>query len=606
MRKVRHDMASAEVTHRYREFTAPSGDSEPYLLDVPLDGARPEVQIKAEIRRPNLVRDGLLVLGEVLSSDLRRQANDRADYLAYLLRQGKRANQAVWDAQKAFLAAKYGEATQQEAPLDPLFSVDANGISLEAFSRDESTYARLHLKADQAYQAESFAAGTSHLRFTPPLLEALRGIRSYRPTTLHGHSSASGDAKTVRVPYRWLRAFGQVQAASTLPAQRVRLAPVDLYNVLLSLRLRKAKTAPRALRYELVPGELPRLVLEPWEQVLNASGSPYQGHAPQVVRTWGRQRLSLLGRLLPHAKAVDVYLLGAGLPAFYVLDLESASLTLALSGWTDSGWAGIATFDLLAPGGGEDEVLTKRVVKQVAEQPLTLNALAETLRQPRQTIRQALLGELLKGTLVHDIASGLFHHRPLLAQPLELDRLRYRDAREEQAHRLLATEDQVQLTRIHDLGLEGTAIDGEVQDRQAHRHYQTSFTLDREGRTVKASCTCADFRRAGLKQGPCPHMIALRLRYAREQAALEQARETAEGRRLIRAETRTLTRRQGEAVLSYRISLDERQVLLRWGNDPQALRQQRLLFNRADEARDAYFARLDGLAKQGFIDASGA
>ena len=87
---------------------------------------------------------------------------------------------------------------------------------------------------------------------------------------------AAGDAKTVRVPYRWLRAFGQVQAASTLPAERVRLAPVDLYNVLLSLRLRKAKTAPRALRYELVPGQPPRLVLEPWEQVLPASGAPYQ------------------------------------------------------------------------------------------------------------------------------------------------------------------------------------------------------------------------------------------------------------------------------------------------------------------------------------------
>lgn len=605
MRKVRYDMVSAEVIHRYREFTAPSGEIDAYLLDLPLDGARPEVEIEAEIRRPDLVRDGLLVLGEVLASDLRRQAGDRTDYLAYLLRQGKRATQAVWEAQKAFLAAKYGEATQQEAPLDPLFSVDENGVGIEVFSRDESTYARLHLKAGHAYQAEHFTAGTSHLSFTPALREALAGIRSYRPTTLHGRPSASGDAKTVRVPYRWLRAFGQVQAASTLPAERVRLAPVDLYNVLLSLRLRKAKTAPRALRYELVPGQAPRLVLEPWEQIVTASGSPYQGQVPQVVRTWGRQRLSLLGRLLPHAKAVDVYLLGAGLPAFYVLDLESASLTLALSGWTDSGWAGIATFDLLVPG-GSDEVLAKRVVKQLAEQPLNLDALTETLRQPRQTIRQALLGELLKGTLIHDIASGLFHHRPLMAQPLDLDQLRYRDAREEQAHRLLATVDQVQLTRIHDLGLEGTAIDGEVQDRQAHRHYQTSFALDREGRTVKASCTCAEFRRAGLKQGPCPHMIALRLRYAREQAALEQARETAEGRRLIRAETRTLTRRQGETVLSYRISLDERQVLLRWGNDPRTLRQQRLLFNRAEEARDAYFARLDGLTKQGFIDASAA
>lgn len=599
-------MASAEVIYRYREFTPPSGETDDDLLDLPLDGARPEVHLKAAVLRTDVVRDGLLALGDILSSDLRRQASDRADYLAYLLRKGKRATQAVWEAQKTFLAAKYGEATQQEAPLDPLFSVDEHGIDIEVFSRDESTYARLHLKAGSAYQAASFTAGTSHLSFTPSLLQALTGIRTHRSVTLHGHSSTTGTAKTVRVPYRWLRAFGQVQAASTLPAERVPLAPVDLYNVLLSLRLRKAKTAPRALRYELVPGQTPRLVLEPWEQVLNASGSPYQGQVPQVVRTWGRQRLNLLGRLLPHAKAVDVYLLGAGLPAFYVLDMESASLTLALSGWTDSGWAGIATFDLLASGGSEDEVLAKRVLNQLAETPLTLDSLSETLRQPRQTIRQVLLQELLKGTLVHDIASGLFQHRPLLAQPLELDRLRYRDAREEQAHRLLAIEDQVQLTRIHDLGLDGTAIDGEVQDRQAHRHYQTSFTLDREGRTIKASCTCHEFRRSGLKQGPCPHMIALRLRYAREQAALEQARETAEGRRLIRAETRTLSRRQGETVLSYRISLDERQVLLRWGHDPQALRQQRLLFNRAEEARDAYFARLDRLAKQGFIDASTA
>ncbi|MBL8250470.1 MAG: hypothetical protein JNK31_02250, partial [Candidatus Competibacter sp.] len=228
LRKVRQPMASAEVIHRYREFTAPASDSEPYLLDVPLDGTRPEVEIEATIRRPDLVRDGLLVLGEVLASDLRRQASDRADYLAYLLRQGKRANQAVWDAQKAFLAAKYGEATQQEAPLDPLFTVGADGIAIEAFSRDESTYARLHLKSGHAYQAENFAAGTSHLRFTPALTEALAGIRSYRPTTLHGRPSASGDAKAVRVPYRWLRAFGQVQAASTLPAERLRLAPVDL------------------------------------------------------------------------------------------------------------------------------------------------------------------------------------------------------------------------------------------------------------------------------------------------------------------------------------------------------------------------------------------
>ncbi|MBK8184372.1 MAG: hypothetical protein IPK63_16440 [Candidatus Competibacteraceae bacterium] len=216
---------------------------------------------------------------------------------------------------KAFLAAKYGEATQQEAPLDPLFTVGADGISIEVFSRDESTYARLHLKAGAAYQAEAFTAGTSHLRFTPPLLEALAGIRSYRPLALHGQPSPAGDAKTVRVPYRWLRAFGQVQAASTLPAERVSLAPVDLYNVLLSLRLRKAKTAPRALRYELVPGQPPAWC---WSRG-NRCCPPAASRIRAAFRRWcarGRQRLSLLGRLLPHTQAVDVHLLGAGLPAF--------------------------------------------------------------------------------------------------------------------------------------------------------------------------------------------------------------------------------------------------------------------------------------------------
>ena len=89
------------------------------------------------------------------------------------------------------------------------------------------------------------------------------------------------------------------------------------------------------------------------------------------------------------------------------LVMRPALRPLALSGWTDSGWAGIATFDLFAPG-GTDEVLGKRLVKQLAEQPQTLDALSETLRQPRQTVRQALLGELLKGAVVHDIGTGVF------------------------------------------------------------------------------------------------------------------------------------------------------------------------------------------------------
>ena len=106
------------------------------------------------------------------------------------------------------------------------------------------------------------------------------------------------------------------------------------------------------------------------------------------------------------------------------------------------------------------------------------------------------------------------------------------------------------------------------------------------------------FRRAGIKEGPCEHMIAVRVLYAREQARLEAARGTEEGRALIRAETRTLLRRTARGAETYRLSLDGREVIARYGStDP--LRMQRLLFATSDDARAAYFARLEELGDEG-------
>src|SRR6185295_18533620 len=94
--------------------------------------------------------------------------------------------------------------------------------------------------------------------------------------------------------------------------------------------------------------EPPRLVLEPWDLVVRSTGAPYRGTQPRVIRTWGRNRLGVLARVLPHARGLTVAVAGPGLPSLYIVDLGDATLALALSGWTDAGWAGIATFDLLA------------------------------------------------------------------------------------------------------------------------------------------------------------------------------------------------------------------------------------------------------------------
>jgi hypothetical protein len=323
-------------------------------IAIATDGLRTEAQLAARLHRPGVTRDAFLAVGDVLGSDLRRKANDRADYLQYLIARGKGVSKQVWDAQKEYLALQYNAAAKQDEPLDPVLSVGADALRFEVLSRDESTYAQLVLRrplalvdADNAGDAGR-AYGTTFVHLDAQAFAAIARIRSYRATTLAFAPSPDAVGTTHPVPVRWLRAFGQMQAASLLAADRFTLSPVDLYNVLLALRMRKAKTPPRGLRYELVPGERPRLVLEPWDLVVHGNGGVYTGSAPRVIRTWGRNRLNVLARVLPHAKSVSVSVAGQGLPALYSVDLGDATFSLALSGWTDAGWAGISTFDLLA------------------------------------------------------------------------------------------------------------------------------------------------------------------------------------------------------------------------------------------------------------------
>jgi hypothetical protein len=585
-----------------RVLTSPDGAMR---IVVPTDAERGDVELLARLHRPGVVRDALLAMGDVLSSDLGRKPTDRAEYLAYLIARGKGVSKQVWDAQKEYLALHYGAAAKLAEPLDPVLSVAPDALRLEVLSRDESTYAQLVLRrpgalVDAAHPGDvGGIRGTTHVDLGPAIA-AIARIRSYRPTTLELAPGGQAVSRTRSVPARWLRAFGQMQAASLVAADRFELSPIDLYNVLLTLRLRKARTAPRGLRYELVPGEPARLVLEPWDLVVRSTGAPYRGGQPRVIRTWGRNRLNVLARVLPHARTLTVAVAGPGLPSVYVVDLGDATLALALSGWTDAGWAGIATFDLLAT---DDDPRNIEAVVNALVTPMTDEALAAKLGRPRAEVRRTALAALAQLRVGHDLATGELFARPLTRVAVPSAVLKFRDAREAAAHRLLAEAGAVTLTKLHDQGNDGRSIEGQVVDAKAHRTFYPSFTIDQESRTSAASCTCSAFRRAGIKEGPCEHMIALRVLYAREQARLEAARETPEGRALITAETRVLIRRTAAGAEQYRLSLDGRNVTARFGAG-DAQRMQRLRFDSASDARNSYFERLEDLSQKGYLDAT--
>ena len=576
-------------------------------VTVPTDGERGDAHLAARLHRPGVMRDAFLAMGDVLASDLRRKATDRADYLQYLIQRGKGVGKAVWDAQKEYLALQYSAAAKQDEPLDPILSVEPKALRLEVMSRDESTYAQLVLRrpaalVDADHPGDSGKAiGTTHVDLGAALA-SLGKVRSYRTTTLDfaPENPDNVETKSRRVPVRWLRAFGQMQAATLLAADRFELAPIDLYNVLLNLRLKKAKTAPRGLRYELVPGERPRLVLEPWDIVIHGTGGPYRGAQPRIIRTWGRNRLNVLARVLPHAKKLEVAIAGPGLPAIYLVDLGDATLALALSGWTDASWAGISTFDLLAAD--DDKEKLEAVVRALAT-PMTATVLADKLGKSSADVRRTLLAGLAQLRIGHDLATGELYARPLTKTPVDPSLLKFASPREAAAHRLLAEPSAVVLTKVADQGVEGTHIEGQVIDQKAHRTFHPGFTIDREGRTGSATCTCSAFRRSGVKEGPCEHMIALRVAYARTAAALEAARNTPEGRAQITAETRVLLRRTTAGAETFRLALDGRNVTSRFGLG-DALRVQRLRFDSIADARSAYFARLEELATKGYLDAT--
>jgi hypothetical protein len=579
-------------------------------IDLALDRGRGEIGLRGAVKDPELLRDTLLTAAAVMKSDLRYKGKDRTAYLAHLMKQGKRATAAIWEAQKAFLEGAYADETPRPRGLDPVLTVDPDEASLEVFSRDESAYARLALASD-LFDARAAAHGTTVADVSDVFLEQVERIRTYQPLELR--AATAFDVKEevgreVDLPDEWLRGFLQVQSAAALPSVAFALAPIDLYDVLFVLRTHKAKKAPRGLRFELVPGAAPRVLVEPWEIAIECHGEAYRGSAPRVVRIFGRQRLLSLARALPHLRGVRVHLLGPGLPSFWVLDMGAARLSVALTSWAESKWASAASFDALMPKDDTPEPAARAAALLAQHGPLALEALARLAGQTPEEARRSLQRACLDGQVLFDVGRGVYRPRRLLASPIDPARIRYGSAREAAAHRLLGGDGETAVTKVHTIAGEGQEISGEVKDKHARRAFAPRFTVDLEGQVRDAWCNCPTYQRSAMREGPCEHMIALFVAHKRALSEAERLRRTPEGRRLVHAETRTFVRREaGGGQVEVRLSLDDRVVRVERKEAPagQPLgdgRHQRLWFDTDAEARAAYFARLDELAGKGFID----
>lgn len=570
---------------------------------------RDAVKFQATLKEPIVFREAMATLFAIVSSDYRYVPKDRTAYAAFMQMRNSHRNKGLAKAHHAYYEWLLKHDPTAWVMLDPVISVHPDKVNLEVFSKDEGSYALLSF--DHAFfEIEGDTAfGTTNIDFSSELAQGIEQIRSFHKTQFSvGHKAvrfkteASADLlktevieKQIQVPKSWIRGFLQVQSSAQLPHDHFSLNPIDLYNCLHHLRMNAdIKGKRRGLRIELIPNEKPRLVLEPSDTVIETTAEAYKGKQAKVIRLWGRRRLALLKRFLPYADSIDVHLLGNGMPSFWTLAGKGLSLTMAITGFTASNWSQALSFDLLLPRKVEQRASLQTVCEYLQKKYVTrLMAISKATKVSKKECIAALQQACQQGLVVYDIANKVYRYRPLTNEMLEMEQFQFRQPAEVLAYDLVSRQKAVgdlTLTMIPNQGIE---ILAEITVKEDKREYLSMMKLSEEGQVTTAKCSCHQFMQQGLTQGPCSHLIALRMQYAAHIANRDVT--------LIMQETRLLTRRKKSSQDTIQVTLNnKRLVISRKKNDQH--KQQLFAFNSTQEARKAYLGQISQLEMNGYIE----
>ncbi len=408
-------------------------------------------------------------------------------------------------------------------PCDPVITVADDVVFFECFSADESSYGCLTVDRGGGFgHSESLKFGTTNVDYSWDLYTHFQSLRSYRETRFRidpmGFEVATTDRPDYRdekidLPNSWLRGFMQIQAAMGTPTvARVPLSREAVYSILAWVRRHKAKNSPRAIRFELLPGESPRLVLEPWEIPIVSFGTKYDGPSVEPIRVWGGRRLMTLARTLPLADRFDVYLLGTGLPHFWVAEMGEMRLTLGLSGWTANDWTRGSALDLLAPPAAPSPDTIDNIAAVLREQRAMTSAQVEQrLTNDAARAAAALRDLAYAGQVIYDLSAKVYRWRQIM--PKAVGEAEIGPEHPELAgSREILRRNLVELETRVDAPVAAGAAPGSagyIITGKAERN-PVEILIDTDQRIRKGKCVCTYYRKFAMKNGPCRHMLALR------------------------------------------------------------------------------------------------
>jgi hypothetical protein len=533
------------------------------MLSLAPNLAREPVAFDAPLLQPLRFREAISALHDVVISDLRFKPRDKTAYEEWkkqerqrvtslrretykeakkeilgrrdeavppdIEREFSRCRKQYWDARQKYsnyLLRNDQQLWRMLMPCDPVITVADDVVFFECFSADESSYGCLTVNRESGFgKSADTRFGTTNVDYSWDLFDHFQALRSYRETrfqinpegfTVATQGNADYHEEKIDLPAGWLRGFMQTQAAMTLPARRVTLTREAVYSILAFLRRHKAAKSPRALRFELVGGKPPSLVLEPWEQRVPVYGEPL-ATGGESIRIWGRQRLLALARLLPLAAKFDVYLLGTGLPSFWVADMGDMKLTLGLSGWTTNDWTHGSALDLLAPPVQPSAEAISRVAQFMKDRRAAAFADIDLAcgGQPGQTA--AALNRLAHtGQLIHDLPGAVYRWRQIMPQALGEAELGPENEELTGSKEILVRKKAKIDSRTAAAG--GFLVTGVAEGKPVE------LFVNADGLIKRGKCVCSHHYKFGIRAGPCRHLLALRTLAMREkESAVENS-----------------------------------------------------------------------------------
>jgi hypothetical protein len=449
------------------------------VLGLSPDLSREEkVSFRGKLKNPLVFRDAMLMLREIVVSDMGRKKKDRVEFFAWLedeierrvqqhekyqpgLRKEIQNDMTELIGQRGETQAEIAKLTQVKNQLqkeidshdawkdyyklerdfwkfikerelslwlvlDPVITVHPDMVSFEAFSIDESTYGCLSIEMDEFELLQEPKLGTTNIDFSAKLAKEMERFRTYTKVELSvnpgGFTVDTGVMpehleKKIDLPETWIKGFNQVSSAASLGGMDIDLAPVDMYDICCFLRRHKAHKSPRYMKWILEPGQPIRILFEPFGKELTLK-AVYNGEKSREEKIWGRERWLVIEKLIPIANSFKVRLLGFGMPQFITADMGTIKMTIGFSSWSANDWVKGTAFNILGGyigQGNYDEIYD--LLKK--HRCLSMDSIYNLLKQDTKGSSKAGVGMLFKkGEGYYDPVKDTVRFRQLCNAPI--------------------------------------------------------------------------------------------------------------------------------------------------------------------------------------------